>query len=162
MFLLDTHVVSELRKAESGKANVQVVTWQAQVERAACFVSAITLMELDIGVLRLERRDAKQGALLRTWLQTRVWPEFAGRVLALDAEVARCCARLHVPDPRAERDAIIAATALVHGMTVVTRNTADFAALGVALLNPWQAFSVHEPQAGYPVHKGRLRRNVKQ
>ena len=158
MFLLDTHVVSELRKAESGKANVQVVTWQAQVERAACFVSAITLMELDIGVLRLERRDAKQGALLRTWLQTRVWPEFAGRVLALDAEVARCCARLHVPDPRAERDAIIAATALVHGMTVVTRNTADFAALGVTLINPWQSPAVHEPRAVYSARKGKLRR----
>ena len=160
MFLLDTNVVSELRKAESGKADVQVMAWQAQVERAACFVSAITLMELDIGVLRLERRDARQGALLRTWLETRVWPEFAGRVLALDADVARCCARLHVPDPRAERDAIIAATALVHGMTVVTRNTADFAGLGVALLNPWQPPAVHESRAIYSARKGKLRRTL--
>ncbi len=150
MYLLDTNVVSELRKVEAGKADPRVASWQQQVEPAACFISAITLMELEIGALRLQRRDAKQGAVLRAWLDTRVEPAFAGRVLALDAEVARCCARLHVPDPRGERDAIIAATALVHGMTVVTRNIADFTALGVALLDPWKPIRLQEPRARYP------------
>lgn len=149
MYLLDTNVISELRKMGAGRADAQVARWQAQVPRAACFVSAITLLELELGVLRVERRDAAQAAVLRSWLETRVLPEFSGRVLAIDAQVARCCARLHVPDPRAERDALIAATAWVHGMTVVARNVADFEGLGVPLLNPWQRISVQEPRAAY-------------
>jgi len=107
------------------------------------------LLELELGVLRVERRDAAQAAVLRSWLEARVLPEFSGRVLAIDADVARCCARLHVPDPRAERDALIAATARVHGMTVVTRNVADFEGLGVPLFNPWQRISVQEPRPAY-------------
>ena len=66
-----------------------------------------------------------------------VLPEFVGRTLAVDSAVALRCARLHVPDPRAERDALIAATAIVHGMTVVTRNVADFGTTGPAVVNPW-------------------------
>ena len=93
--------------------------------------------ELDIGILRVERRDTAQGQRLRAWFERRVVPEFADRTLSIDARVARRCARLHVPDPRAERDALIAATALVHGLIVVTRNLSDFASLGVDLLNPW-------------------------
>ncbi len=139
MYLLDTNVVSELRKSGSGRADARVMAWQAQVDPEACHLSAITVLELETGVLRIERRDAKQAALLRTWLDSRVLPEFAGRILSVDEVVARRCAGLHVPDPRSERDALIAATALVHGLTVVTRNTADFAAMGVALLDPWQA-----------------------
>ena len=137
MFLLDTNVVSELRKAGDGRADPNVVAWLAAQEAAVFFVSAITLMELEIGVRRLERRDHGQGALLRAWLDDRVLPEFDGRVLAVDAMVALQCARLHVPDPRSDRDALIAATALVHGMTVVTRNVADFRDTGVALIDPW-------------------------
>jgi predicted nucleic acid-binding protein len=94
---------------------------------------------LEQGVLLLERRDSRQGAIMRAWLDNHVMPEFESRVLAIDAAVALKCARLHVPDPRAERDALIAATALVHGMTVVTRNVAHFAPTGVNLLNPWDA-----------------------
>jgi toxin FitB len=141
MFVLDTNVVSELRKVRTGKADVNVAAWAATVDAAALFVSAITIMELETGVLRVEQRDVTQGAMLRAWLDQHVLPEFTGRVLPVDTVVAQRCARLHVPDPRSERDALIAATALVHGMTVVTRNVADFMATGVAILNPWDAAS---------------------
>ena len=139
MFLLDTNVVSELRKAKSGKAHSSVTAWAAQIPAGALYLSAITLLELEMGVLQLERRDAAQGMIIRTWLDGHVLPAFAGRVLAVDTAVALQCARLHVPDRLSERDAMIAATALVHGMTVVTRNLADFEASGVPLLNPWLA-----------------------
>jgi toxin FitB len=138
-FLLDTNVVSELRKAKSGKAYPLVTAWAAHIPAGSLYVSAITLLELEMGVLQLERRDAAQGMILRTWLDGHVLPAFAGRVLAVDAAVALQCARLHVPDKLSERDAMIAATALVHGMTVVTRNVPDFEASGVPLLNPWLA-----------------------
>lgn len=138
MYLLDTDVLSEPRRLGNGKADANVVAWLSSVDAAHCFVSVLTLMELEVGVLRIERRDAAQGERLRAWLDTRVLPEFEGRVLAVDAAVALRCARLHVPDPRAQRDALIAATALVHGMMVVTRNTVDFEPAGVALWNPWR------------------------
>jgi hypothetical protein len=106
-------------------------------KRMLRFVSAITIMELELGVLSIERRDATQGALLRTWMEQRVLPEFSGRTLPVDTTVAQRCARLHVPDKCGERAALIAATALVHGMTVVSRNVADFQPTGVTILNPW-------------------------
>lgn len=137
MYVLDTNVVSELRKVRTGKADANVTAWAASVDAAALFVSAITIMELETGVLLVERRDAAQGAMLRTWLAQHVLPEFTGRILPVDTAVAQRCAKLHVPDRCADRDALIAATALVHGMTVVTRNVADFVATGVTLLNPW-------------------------
>lgn len=125
-------------KAGSGKADLNVVAWAQSLETAALYISAITVLELELGALQIERRDVVQGAMLRAWVEGQVGRAFAGRVLAVDGQVARRCARLHVPDPRAERDALIAATALTHGMTVVTRNIGDFAFMGVALLNPWQ------------------------
>jgi predicted nucleic acid-binding protein len=137
MFVLDTNVVSELRKAKAGKADPNVTTWAAGVPAGSLFISAITVLELETGVLLVERRDPAQGAVLRAWLDRHVMPAFAGRVLAVDTAVAQRCAWLHVTDPCAERDALIAATALVHGMTVVTRNVADFEPTGVAILNPW-------------------------
>jgi predicted nucleic acid-binding protein len=137
MYLLDTNVVSELRKAKSGKANKKVTAWAKSVSAESLFLSAITILELETGILLIERRDSTQGALLRAWLDGHVLPAFSGRILAVDVAVAQRCAKLHVPDPRADRDALIAATALVHGMTVVTRNAADFEAAGVELLNPW-------------------------
>ena len=100
-------------------------------------MSAITVLELETGVLLIERRDPAQGTVLRIWLDRVLLPEFKQRILAVDAEVAWRCARLHVPDPRPERDALLAATALVHGMTVVTRDVTDFKPTGVALLDPW-------------------------
>lgn len=138
MYLLDTNVISELRKVGSGKADARVVAWAQGVDAAALYISAITLLELELGVLQIELRDAAQGAMLRAWLDGQVVPAFGDRILAVDAEVARRCAQLHVPDPRAERDALIAATALIHGMTLVTRNTSDFAPTGVATINPWR------------------------
>lgn len=138
MFLLDTNVVSELRKAKAGKADPNLTAWARTLVPGQLFISAITVLELETGVLRVERRDPTQGALLRAWLDGHVLPAFTGRVLPVDTAVARRCAQLHVPDPRGERDALIAASALVHGMTVATRNTADFAPTGVPLLNPWE------------------------
>ncbi|MCG1019840.1 MULTISPECIES: type II toxin-antitoxin system VapC family toxin [Burkholderiaceae] len=137
MYVLDTHVVSELRKIRAGKANANVTAWTASVDAAWLFVSAITIMELETGILQIERHDADQGRILRAWIEHYVLPEFADRVLPIDIRVVQRCARLHVPNRQSERDALIAATALVHGMTVVTRNVADFAATGVNLLNPW-------------------------
>jgi predicted nucleic acid-binding protein len=139
MYVLDTNVVSELRKVRSGKADPHVAAWADSVDAVVLFLSAITLQELELGVLLAERRDPTQGSVLRAWLDAHVLPAFINRVLPVDAAVARRSARLHVPDPRPVRDALIAATALVHGMTVVTRNVADFASTGVALLNPWEA-----------------------
>ena len=139
MLVLDTNVVSELRKVRLGKADANVTACAASVDAANLSVSAVTIMELELGVLLIERKDAAQGALLRAWLEQQVLPEFAARTLPVDTAVAQRCARLHVPDKRGERDALIAATALVHGMAVVTRNVADFEAAGVALINPWEA-----------------------
>jgi predicted nucleic acid-binding protein len=138
MFVLDTNVVSELRKVRFGKADTNVMAWTESVDAADLFVSAITIMELELGVLAIERKDATQGAMLRSWLDHHVLPEFSKRTLPVDTAVAQRCARLHVPDKRGERDALIAATALVHGMTVVTRNVSDFKPTGVLLINPWE------------------------
>ena len=137
MFLLDTNVVSELRKIRLGKANRQVAKWADSVDATELFLSVITIQELEMGVLLVERRDPTQGAIFRAWLNDHVLPAFSGRVLPIDIAVAQRSARLHVPDPRPVRDALIAATALVHGMTVVTRNVADFEPTGVLILNPW-------------------------
>ncbi len=106
---------------------------------SALFLSVITIMELEQGTLLIERRDEDQGTVLRRWLDHQVLPAFAGRVLPVDTKVAQCCATLHVPDPRAERDAFIAATALVHGMIIVTRNVADFEPAGVRIINSWKS-----------------------
>jgi predicted nucleic acid-binding protein len=138
MFVLDTNVVSELRKVRLGKADLSVAAWAQSVDAADLFVSAMTIMELELGVLLIERKDATQGAMLRAWLEQQVLPEFSRRTLPVDTAVAQHCARLHIPDKRGERDALIAATALVHGMTVVTRNVADFKPTGVTIINPWE------------------------
>ena len=137
MFLLDTNVVSELRKVQSGKADWRVAAWLRNADPEQQFLSVVVLEELEIGVLLSERRDPQAGALLRKWLDSQVRQVFLRRTLPIDAAVALRSARLHVPDRRPVRDALIAATAFVHGMTVVTRNVADFAPTGVPTLNPW-------------------------
>jgi toxin FitB len=141
MFLLDTNVVSELRRPD--RANHHVIAWASKIPATEFFLSAISILEIELGVLLMARKDATQGEVLRAWIDDQVLPRFEGRILAVDTAVAQRCARLHVPDPRAERDALIAATALVHGLTVVTRNVTDFEPAGVALLNPW-----HSQQSG--------------
>ena len=138
MYLLDTNVVSELRKVRLGKADANVAAWADSVDAAELFVSAISIMELELGVLSIEYKDAAQGAVLRAWMERHVLPEFAERTLPVDTAVAQRCARLHVPDRRGERDALIAATALVHGMAMVTRNVADLEPTGVTIVDPWQ------------------------
>lgn len=137
MYLLDTNVISELRKARTGNANKNVEAWAESVSASSLFLSVITILELETGILLIERRDPTQGALLRTWLDAHVLPAFSGRILAVDVAVAQRCAKLHVPNPQSDRDSMIAATALVHGMTVVTRNVADFESTGVEIINPW-------------------------
>lgn len=137
MYLVDTNVVSELRKSSS--CDPAVASWATTVDPTLQFLSVISVLELQIGVMRVERRDAAAGLLLRQWLDGQVLATFADRTLPVDVAVVRMCAALHVPDPRPERDALIAATALHHGLTLVTRNTRDFEGLGLAVLNPWDA-----------------------
>ena len=135
MFVVDTNVVSELRRRR--KAHPKVMAWAVDTAVGSLYLSAITVLELEWGALLTERKDKKQGAILRAWLDENVLPQFDGRILPVDTAVARRCAQLLVPDPLSQHDALIAATALVHGMTVVTRNTRDFARTHVAVLNPW-------------------------
>jgi predicted nucleic acid-binding protein len=136
-FLLDTNALSEMRKIRLGRADPKVAAWSEQVSARDLFVSVITLQEIEQGLLLLQRRDAAQAGALRHWFDAQVLPLFAGRTLPVTTEIALCCARLNVPDPKPYRDGLIAATALVHGLTVVTRNEGDFSATGAALLNPW-------------------------
>ena len=141
MFILDTNVVSELRKVRSGKADENVASWADNLAVTDLYLSAITIQELEIGVLLSERRDPTQGAMLRAWLDNHVLPAFTGRILSIDTAIAKRSAKLHVPTPRPIRDALIAATALVYGMTVATRNVTDFEPTGVPTINPWAASS---------------------
>lgn len=138
MFVLDTNVVSELRKVRSGKANPGVAAWAEQISSAELFISAITIHELEHGVLLMERSDPAQGALLREWLDHSVAAAFNTRVLTVDERIARRAAALHVPDPAPFRDALVGATALVHEMTLVTRDLKDFQRFDeLDVLNPW-------------------------
>jgi predicted nucleic acid-binding protein len=136
-FLLDTNVISELRRPE--RAAPAVVNWVAAQTEGSLRCSVVSILELQIGALQILRRDKLQGTMLQTWIDGQVLPRFEGRIVPVDVVVALKCASLHVPDPRPDRDAYIAATALVHDLTVVTRNMRDFAATGVRLLNPWQS-----------------------
>lgn len=137
MFLLDTNVISELRRQD--KADRNVLAWANAVPAASFFMSAISILEIELGARLIERKDAVQGAILRAWIDNHILACFEGRILAIDTAVTQRCAQLHVPNPRAERDALIAATALIHGLTVVTRNVGDFEPTGVKLLNPWSS-----------------------
>jgi predicted nucleic acid-binding protein len=136
MFILDTNVASELRK--KSRANREVADWALRIPARQLFMSVVTVRELEYGVLLSARKDLRQSESLGVWLEA-VLQQFEGRILHIDIAIARRCAVLHVPDPKPERDAWIAATALVHGMTLVTRNIKDFAATGVKLFNPWTA-----------------------
>jgi toxin FitB len=137
MFILDTNVVSELRKVRLGKADENVAQWADSVDTPDLYLSVVTIQELEIGVLLAERRDPEKGAIFRIWLDSHVLPAFAGRILPIDLAVALQSAKLHVPNPHPIRDGLIAATALVHGMAVVTRNVDDFKGTGVPIFNPW-------------------------
>lgn len=138
MYLLDTNVVSELRKCSTGKGNASVSNWARTVAPNELYLSAITILEIEMGILLKQRKDPKQGAILRQWMNQKMLPAFEGRILPLDTTIALTCAKLHIPDPKSERDAMIAATAITHQLTVVTRNIDDFKHTGVKLLNPWE------------------------
>ncbi len=139
MYVLDTNVISELRKAHTRAVDAHVLAWSKRVDPQLLYLSAVTMMELEIGILLMERRNPRQGARLRSWMTGQVMPVFSARILAVDSAVALRCAALHIPNPRPYRDSLIAATALVHGMTVVTRDVDHYAPTGVPVLNPWQA-----------------------
>ena len=139
MYLLDTNVVSELRKAKSPNVDQRVLAWSNRTPSAGMYISVVTILELERGVLLVSRRDPAQAAILRRWLDEHLLDAFADHVIPIDIAVARRCGGVHVPDPRPERDALIAASALVHRMTVVTRNVGDFEPMGVETINPWQA-----------------------
>lgn len=137
MFLLDANVISELRRPE--RADKNVVAWAKTVSAVNFFLSVISILEIELGALQIARKDEARGAVLRAWIDDQILPRFDGRILPIDTAVARRCALLHVPHRRSERDALIAATAMVHGLTVVTRDVVDFEPTGVSLLNPWLA-----------------------
>ncbi|WP_338051071.1 type II toxin-antitoxin system VapC family toxin [Pararhizobium gei] len=138
MYLLDTNVVFEFRKAAAGRGDINVAAWARVAPRDQLYISIITILELDIGVLRKQRRDPIQASIYREWLISHVFPIFQDRILMIDLAVVQAAAPLHVPDPRPDRDAFIAATAIVHNLTVVTRNIRYFKNTGVRLLNPWE------------------------
>jgi predicted nucleic acid-binding protein len=138
MYLLDTNVISELRKAGTNRIDPNVARWAKSVSASTLYLSAVSILELEIGILLLERRDGSQGAVLRAWMDGRVLATFQGRILAIDTPIALKCAGLHVPTPRSDRDALIAATAMVHGMKVVTRNVLHFEPTGVGVVDPWK------------------------
>lgn len=137
IYLLDTNVISELRKVRTDVADPQVKRWAEHLDAESAFLSVISLLELELGTLLMERRDKRQGAMLRSWLEDTVLAGFAGRILAVDQPIAVRSAKLQVPDPMEYRDSLIAATALIHGMILVTRNVSHFERAGVEILNPW-------------------------
>lgn len=135
--LLDTNVVSEIRKIGSGRADAGVASWLERQSQLDLYLSVVSVCELERGVQRAERRDSRQGALLREWLDDKVVPAFKGRILDIDVRVALKCAQLRAHRTCEISDAFIAATALENRMTLVTRNIAHFQPLGVRVLNPW-------------------------
>lgn len=139
MYLVDTNVLSELRKVRKGQCDAGVLAWSQTVPPSDLFVSVITIFELEVGILLLERKDPVQAARMRLWIADQILPAFEGRVLNVELSTALICASLHVPDKRPERDGFIAATALQHDLLMVTRNIRDFEGTGVRLLNPWEA-----------------------
>jgi toxin FitB len=139
MYVLDTNVLSELRPRRNRPSDPRVIAWARSIPPPSLYLSVITILELQMGILQKQRYDAEQASVLRSWLDSYVMPSFSGRILPVDIVVAMQCAALHVPDPCPYRDSMVAATAMVHGMTLATRNIADFKRTGVKLFNPWEA-----------------------
>jgi predicted nucleic acid-binding protein len=141
MYLLDTPVISELRKARTGGCDAGVMRWASGIARQNLYMSAISLLELENGVAKVERRDKTLAAPLRLWLDEQVMTAFDGRILPVDVAIVKKRAGLaqteSKPEAKNERDALLAATAQVHGLVLVTRNTSAFKASRIKLFNPW-------------------------
>ena len=138
MYLLDTNLISEIRKMPKGKCGQGVEQWVKTTSQNLMFTSAVVLMELERGILAMERKDMAQGTMLRTWFEKDVLPAFQSKILSVNEQTAHICAKLHIPDHAHENDAWVAASAIQHNLVLVTRNTDDFARTGVRLLNPFQ------------------------
>ena len=138
MYLLDTDVLLELRKAPTGQAHANVILWAESVASQSLSISIITVLEIEKSILKLEQQSADQASDLRFWLDDHVLPAFHDRILAFDVPIAKHCAQLQRLNPCSERDAIILATALVHELTLVSRSTENFNLLGLKLINPWE------------------------
>lgn len=138
MYLLDTNIISEIRKLAKNKCDKNVADWVRSTSKDLMFTNAVVMMELERGVMSIERKDTTQGKLLRHWFEMDVKPAFHGKILKIDEQTAQICAKLHIPDHSPENDAWIAASAIQHNLVLVTRNTADFARTGVKLFNPFE------------------------
>lgn len=136
MYVLDTNLVSEIRKVPA-KKNPAVQRWLEQQYSDQLFITSITVYELEVGVQRLARKDSAQATLIGDWLHGTLLPGFEGRVLDLDLESSLIAATYQVPDPRPSADCFIAAITQRHHMKLVTRNTKDFLAMNIPLINPW-------------------------
>lgn len=136
MYLLDTNVISELRKRD-GDAGVK--QWIRAQTTSDLTISVVTVIEIETGILRVARTDPDQARSLNRWFEQHVLTGFVGRVVPLDMPAARRVPPLHIPDPAPRHDALIAGTALARGLTVVTRNVRDFDRMGVDYVNPWSA-----------------------
>lgn len=137
MYLLDTNVISEMRKANTNRCSPSFATWLQQTDLSLCYLSAMSLFETEVGILRKERRDPAQGRLLRTWFEEILKPEFFHRILPVSSAIALHTAQFHVPNPAAVMDSFIAATAIEHRKILVTRNVKGFAGYGLTIINPF-------------------------
>lgn len=135
MYLVDTNVLSEVRKGS--RCDDAVAAWWTAIAEEDIFISVLTIGEIRRGIESVRRRDAPSAVVLETWL-SRVIRDHGDRILGIDREIAEEWGRLSVPDPLSPIDALIAATAKTHGLTLVTRNVRDIARTGVQTLNPWQ------------------------
>jgi predicted nucleic acid-binding protein len=136
MYVLDTNVISELRKLK--RVDRAVLRWLESVPIEAQYLSAISIFEVELGIIKAERTNNEEAIAYKTWLNRKVLPSFAGRILPLNEKIAVVFARMMAPKTRPYRDAIIAATAQHHGYAVVTRNVRDFVELPVRVINPWE------------------------
>jgi toxin FitB len=125
-----------MRRISAGRGNPNVVGWFKAVDHSALYLSVITVLELELGCQLIERRDAAQGAVLRRWLRG-LLEGYRDRIIAIDSDIATRAASLHVPNPRESHDALIAASALIQRLVVVTRNVNDFEVDGLRVINPW-------------------------
>ena len=138
MYLLDTNIIFELKKLDSGKIHPQVQRWAYSINLMQTKISVVSITEIRTGILSLARKEQAQAASLDNWFTNRLLPAYRTRTLSVDTEVALICAQLHIPTKRPINDAYIAATAIAHNLTPVTRNVRDFQGLPLMLENPFE------------------------